>query len=129
MLANVPAKGVAHGIHYYPPEEIFRYLSSSVGYTNPLSDGAILDEFSGPCVNCPSYAKALQKLKATPEFKNKLLYFYDANIEFNSKEGEERLNAIVETDSVIAWEKYLPTRLPPRGPPETGPSPNVPGLP
>ena len=109
VLANVPAKGVAHGIHYYPPEEIFRYLSSSVGYIHPLSDGAILDEFSGPCVNCPSYAKALQKLKATPEFKNKLLYFYDANIEFNSKEGEERLNAIVETDSVIAWEKYLPT--------------------
>ncbi len=109
VLGNAVAKGVAHGIEYCLPEEIFEYIVSTRGYAHPLSDGTTLDEFSGPCVNCPSYAAALRRLKATPEFKDKLLYFYDTNIEFNSEQGRERLQAIVDTDSVILWERYLST--------------------
>ncbi|MAV34943.1 MAG: hypothetical protein CMJ59_05750 [Planctomycetaceae bacterium] len=109
VLVNVTAKGVAEGITYCPPEELYEYIASSVGFTHPLADGAMLDEFSGPCVNCPSYAEALRKLKATPKFKDKLLYFYDTNIEFNGEQGRKRLRAVVETDSVIMWERYLGT--------------------
>jgi hypothetical protein len=109
VLVNAHAKGVASGITYCPPEEIYEYIASSVGFTNPLADGTMLDEFSGPCVNCPSYAEALRKLKATPKFKDKLLYFYDTNIEFNGADGQVRLKAVVDTDSVIMWERYLGT--------------------
>jgi hypothetical protein len=109
VLANAVALGVAHGITYYPPEKIYEYLSSTVGLTDPLADGTTLDEFSGGCVNCPSYAEALRKLKATPKFKDKLVYFYDTNIEFNGEQGLTRLKAMVETDSVFMWERYLST--------------------
>ena len=109
VLVNTHAKGVASGITYCPPEELYEYIAASVGFTNPLADGTMLDEFSGPCVNCPSYAEALRKLKATPKFKDKLLYFYDTNIEFNGEDGQVRLKAVVETDSVIMWERYLGT--------------------
>ena len=109
VLVNAHAKGVASGITYCPPEEIYEYIASSVGFTNPLADGTMLDEFSGPCVNCPSYAEALRKLKATPKFKDKLLYFYDTNIEFNGEDGQVRLKAVVDTDSVIMWERYMGT--------------------
>ena len=109
VLVNTHAKGVASGITYCPPEELYEYIAAYVGFTNPLADGTMLDEFSGPCVNCPSYAEALRKLKATPKFKDKLLYFYDTNIEFNGEDGQVRLKAVVETDSVIMWERYLGT--------------------
>ncbi|NQX90490.1 MAG: hypothetical protein HRT77_17780 [Halioglobus sp.] len=109
VLVNTSAKGVAEGIEYCPPEELVTYISSSTGYTSPLADGTMLDEFSGPCVNCPSYAAALRALKTMPTFKNKLLYFYDTNIEFNDEQARTRLRAVVATDSVIMWERYLGT--------------------
>ena len=109
VLASTTAKGVAHGIMYCPPEKLYEYIASSVGFVNPLADGTVLDEFSGPCVNCPTYAEALRKLKATPKLQDKLLYFYDTNIEFNSEQGRKRLQAVVDTDSVIIWERYLGT--------------------
>lgn len=109
VLANAHAKGVASGIEYCPPEEIFEYIASTAGYTHPLADGTTLDEFSGPCVNCPTYAKALRRLKTSPKHRDKLLYFYDTNIEFNSDEGLQRLQAVLDTDSIILWERYLST--------------------
>jgi len=78
------------------------------GYTNPLTDGLMADEFMNSEPHCAIFADAVRKLYATPAFANQSFCAY-VNQLYGGPEGREFVQALSDTGAVLAWKRYLPT--------------------
>ena len=90
-------------------DEAAGFIAKTVGFSHPLADGAIADEFGHSDKYCASYAGAIRKLAASSKFGRKMFYPY-ANHLYNGPEGIEMVEALVEANSAIAWKRYLKTQ-------------------
>jgi len=98
------------GDERYSVDDAFQFISTRAVVISPLIDGTICDEFVGyNDVTYANYAQAFRRLKAAPKFKDKLFYIYVVTIH-SSEHGRELANSIIETDGVLAWERYLTTK-------------------
>ena len=93
----------------YTVDIIYDQVSRTPGFANPLVHGSMADEFTGVHPSCRNYAEAIRRLRASPEFSDKLLYIYMNNL-FGSEEAREIWKSIVDTGSGFAWKRYLPTQ-------------------
>jgi hypothetical protein len=84
-------------------QEAQDYLAGTYGFTNPLTSGALADEFGGSEPLCAIYAEAARRLKATN--KDQFYYPFGRNI-CNGPEGLDMMKALMETGGVLAWERY-----------------------
>ena len=91
-------------------EYLFEHISRMTGFSRADMDGSIADEFNRPSPVCAAYASAVRKLKAVPEFKEKLFYPYVSSGVFLGRDGRDLVQALVDTGSAIVWKRYLNTQ-------------------
>ncbi|MAV37434.1 MAG: hypothetical protein CMJ59_18485 [Planctomycetaceae bacterium] len=94
--------------HIREPKDAVQYISAATGFSSPLVNGSIADEFLTSEPHCALYADAVRALRAAPGFEDRMFYVY-ANELYDAAEGRELVQALVETGAAIAWKHYLPT--------------------
>jgi len=91
----------------YTAEQAYKHISSTAGFTNRLVHGSMADEDAGSYPASAAYAEAIHKLRASPEFKDKLFHSYE---HIHALMGQQAfMKAIIDTGSTIAWKRYLKT--------------------
>lgn len=76
------------------------------GFQLPLLDGCIGNEFTGSILTSfPSYAKALGRIRQEPKYGARTFYAYLTT--FASDNAKELIRTLIESNYVIAWERYL----------------------
>ena len=88
--------------------DAYKHIAVTPGYTNPLTHGLMADEFMNSEPNCAIFADAVRKLNATPAFASQAFGAY-VNQLYGGPEGQEFVQALSDTDAVLAWKRYLPT--------------------
>ena len=87
-------------------QEAYDFLAKTPGYADPAAAGPIADEFGDSEPICTIYAKAVRKLEATPQFKDKSYYPFANNLS-NGPEGRDLVAALVQTGGMVPWKEYL----------------------
>lgn len=92
-----------------PVKDAFAYIAGRPGFTHPYYDGFLADEFGNSEPICVVYAKAVRRLKASPQFKDRFFYPFAGNLH-TGPEGREFVQALVDTGAKIAWKNYFNER-------------------
>ena len=110
VLAAAPALGTPDvGGPSFSFDQVAEYLANSPGLSNPLADGIILDEFVGHNdISYSHYGRVIRQVKQDPSYVGKHCYIYASTI-FGITHGRTLIDSIFESDSVMAWERYIPT--------------------
>ena len=110
LFAGCSARGTPDtGEEPFTVEQAYAFMSTSRSLNAALVEGIIIDEFVGyDDPSYSSYGAAIRKLKETPKFQDKLFYVYAGTIHGN-EHGRALAKAVMDTDGVIAWERYLHT--------------------
>ncbi len=91
-------------------DEALEFITGQEVVNSPLVHGTICDEFTGyNDVSYSNYAEAYRRLKASPEYRDKLFYIYVGNL-YGNEPGRDLAASIVETGGLLAWERYLTTK-------------------
>ena len=90
-------------------ESATRFVAGTPGYSLPLVDGSIADEFGNSQGHCRLYAMAVRRLKGRKGFESTQFYPY-ANHLYTGPEGQDLMQAMIDTGSNIAYKRYLRTR-------------------
>ena len=83
-----------------------------LGFSNPMYDGYLVDEFAASSEGHRVWSQALEKLLSQPQFKGKALNswtyaYYDLVTYFGGAPGREFVKTLKKFDSPIQWECYL----------------------
>ncbi|MBI4244531.1 MAG: hypothetical protein HY606_10610 [Planctomycetes bacterium] len=92
-------------------DKAYAYWSSQPSFQFPILDGVIADEFLGrfPMEKYGEWTKAVRMLYDNEKFRDKTFYAYFGGGTIYSEEHLRRfVDAVMEGDYKIAWERYLP---------------------
>ena len=86
----------------WPEDRTYRFWCENEGFTSPLLDGVIVDEFGGlPPKRDVATTEAIRRLRRNDAFKNKQFIPYVGSFH------EPFIRAVVESGYPFAWELYL----------------------
>ena len=87
-------------------DDAYKFITSHPAFKTADFDGLIADEFGNSDPICVPYSHAWRRIRADPEFAKKFYYPY-ANHFYTGPEGQEFMKTLIETNSAIAWKRYL----------------------
>ena len=87
--------------------EAYQYWLKSVGLSNPLLDGIIVDEFfAGDDERYLSITESILRICQDERLKGKILYPYCGSM-YGAKLSEEFVQSVIDSGYRVAWERYL----------------------
>ena len=85
-----------------------KYLAQHAGFTNPLIDGVIVDEFGGSENEAyAAWTEAVERIRADRRFADKLIYPYCAPMH-GAKASSRFIRTVMDSEWCFAFERYLP---------------------
>ena len=89
-------------------DDVQKYLAEHAGFTNPLIDGVIVDEFSGGEQEAyAAWTEAVERISAEQRFADKLVYPYCAPMH-GAKASSRFIRTVMDSGWCFAFERYLP---------------------
>lgn len=89
-------------------DEAYVYWARNVGFTDPLLDGVVADEFlrNRPGMKYPEWTEAVRRIRAADAFRRKFFYPYCTAI-YRDPASAEFLRTVMQSGYPFAWEVYL----------------------
>ncbi len=85
----------------------YKWWTEGQGFADPLFDGVIADEFigSGNGAHIIAYNKAIQRIAANPEYRNKSVHIWGTEM-YNPSDMMDMLKTVQKAGYKICWELY-----------------------
>ena len=88
-------------------DSIEKYLTSTVGFTNPRIDGVLIDEFlDGEHEAYAAWNEALRRVSANPKYRHKIIYPYCTDL-YEAKASHRFSQVAIQCGCKFAYERYL----------------------
>jgi len=89
-------------------DEAYGYWTQNAGFTDPLLDGVVADEFTGnrSGMKYPEWTEAVRRIRAAGKFHGKFFYPYCTAI-YRDPVSAEFLRTVMRSGYPFAWEVYL----------------------
>ena len=95
-----------------PVDAATEYFASGAGFSHPMFDGYLVDEFSASNEGLRVVARALERLLTQPTYRGKTFHawtygYYDLVTYFGGEPGREFVRTLQKFDCPVQWECYL----------------------
>ena len=89
-------------------EDVYNFLTTDTGLTQPFNHGVIVDEFGGGDTNYHhAWNEASEMVLSDPKYANRMVVPYCGSVMYGYERSETWIKTLIRHGSYFSWERYL----------------------